>query len=86
VIGRIVIVPIFALSIAFSLSGIIDFSYGWAAIIALFASPVAVASVSVTKGFDGDDELASQIVIWTTALAIITLFIIVVLFRFYGLL
>jgi len=86
VIGRVVLVPLFVLTTAYLLRHWIDFGGAWPALIAIFASPVAVASVAVTKGFEGDDELASQLVVWTTSAAVFSLFVIVVLFRGAGLL
>ncbi len=86
VIGRLIVVPIVVFLVAYSLRTIIPFENSWAALIALFASPVAISSVAVTQGLDGDEELASQIVIWTTATAVFTLFIFVAVFRAAGLL
>ena len=86
VFGRLVIVPIFVFSVALAMSNWIDFSSHWAPMIAIFASPVAVASVAITKGLNGDDEFASQLVLWSTALAVVSLFVFVVIFRTYGLL
>lgn len=81
VVARMVFVPTIVLGSAYLLRNTIDFTNAWAALIAVFASPIAVSSVAVTKELGGDDELASQLVIWTTGLAVISLFIIVVLFR-----
>ncbi len=86
VVGRLVVVPTFVFTVAILLNDWIGFEGSWAPMIAIFASPVAVASVAITKGLDGDDEFASQIVLWSTAFAVISLFVIVVLFRFIGLL
>jgi predicted permease len=86
VVGRLVMVPVVALSAALLLRDVIDFDNAWAALIGIFATPVAVASVAVCKGLNGDDELASQMVMWTTSFAIISIFISVVVFRSMGLL
>jgi len=86
VLGRLVLVPLITFTLAYGLHRLIPFSDSWAALIAIFASPVGVSSVAVTQGLKGDEELASQIVIWTTALAVITLFVIVIIFRVLGLL
>ncbi|MFW5838893.1 MAG: AEC family transporter [Bacillota bacterium] len=86
VIGRLVMVPLVALTAAVLLRHVIDFDNAWAALIGIFATPVAVASVAVTKGLDGDDELASQMVMWTTSFAIVSIFVAVVVFRSMGLL
>ncbi len=83
-IGRLVVVPTIVFTMAILLRPWIAFDHAWAALISIFASPVAVSSVAVTKGLGGDDELASQLVLWTTAAAVFTIFSIVVLFRFVG--
>ncbi len=85
VISRMVVVPLMVFSMAYLLRHQIDFSQSWIALVALFASPVAVASVAVTKGLNGDDELASQLVILDTAVALFTVFIAIVWMRSMGL-
>jgi len=86
VIGRLFVVPVFAFSLAALLSNVIRFDGAWAGLVSIFASPVAVASVAVTKGLEGDDEFAGQLVIWSTAMAVFTLFFLIVIFRQLGLL
>lgn len=86
VMTRMIMVPIFAFISAYLLRNVIDFSASWVSLIALFASPVALASVAVTKGLNGDDELASQLVIIGTAFAMVSLFFVIVIFRAIGLL
>jgi predicted permease len=86
VLGRLVMVPLVALTAAVLLRHVINFDNAWAALIGIFATPVAVASVAVTKGLKGDDELASQMVMWTTSFAIVSIFVAVVVFRSMGLL
>ena len=86
VVSRMIVVPLFGFISAYLLRNIIDFSASWVSLIALFASPVALASVAVTKGMDGDDELASQLVIIGTAFSMISLFFVIVIFRAIGLL
>ncbi len=83
-IGRIVVVPTFVFTTAYLLSDWIDFTHTWSSMIAIFASPVAVASVAVAKGMDSDDELASQVVIFSTLSSIFSLFIVIVIFRGLG--
>ncbi|MFP4077896.1 MAG: AEC family transporter [Bacillota bacterium] len=84
VVGRIVVVPLMVFTGAFLMTPFIDFTHTWSSMIAIFASPIAVASVAVAKGMDHDDELASQLVIWTTLFSIVTLFILIALFRSLG--
>lgn len=85
VVGRLLVLPGFVFAVAFFMSNWIDFDNAWAGVLAIFASPTAIASVAVTKGLGGDDELASQILIWSTALAVFTIFFHVVIFRMLGL-
>ncbi len=86
VLSRLVFVPVLVLGTAFLLKDVIVFNDAWGALIALFASPVAVSSVAVTKGLEGDDELAAQLVLWTTVSAVLTLFVVVTAWRALGLL
>ncbi len=86
--SRLVVVPlvVFLVALAIERPLGLDFTPAWPALIALFASPVAVSSVAVTQELGGEEELASQIVIWSTALAVLTIFTFVVFFRSTGLL
>lgn len=86
VLGRMLLVPIIVFSLALLLRPFIDFSGTWSSLIAIFASPVAIASVAVAKGMNHDDEVASHIVVITTLLSVFTLLILITLFRYYGLL
>ncbi|MGM0436505.1 MAG: AEC family transporter [Bacillota bacterium] len=86
VVGRMVTVPVLAFSLVYALHTIIDFSGTWSSLIAIFASPVAIASVAVSKGMNHDSEVASHIVVLTTLVSAVTLLTIITLFRFYGLL
>lgn len=47
------------------------------ALIALFATPVAVSSVPMSAEMKNDDELAGQLVVWTSISSAFTLFIII---------
>lgn len=55
------------------------------ALIATFGSPAAVSSAIMAKEMEGDEQLAGQIVVWTSCLSIVTIFIIVVILRTRGL-
>ena len=52
------------------------------AIIAVFATPVAVSSVVLVDKLGGDSDAAGQIVVWTTLLSSVTLFVIISVLRF----
>ncbi|MDD4184408.1 MAG: AEC family transporter [Candidatus Izemoplasmatales bacterium] len=87
---RILIAPLLGLSIAVILSKTTTFfhfeSYDYPALIATFGSPVAVTSAIMAKEMGGDERLAGQIVVWSSILSILTIFIIVVSFRSLGIL
>ncbi|TVP95379.1 MAG: hypothetical protein EA374_04110 [Acholeplasmatales bacterium] len=83
-IGRMVVVPVLVLGPAVLwFSGVIP-QAAWPALIALFASPVAVSSVAVTRGLHGDDVLAGHLVLSTTAAGLVTLFVLVALMNYGG--
>lgn len=82
--GRMVVVPI-----AILLPAVLWFDTmiplaAWPALMALFASPVAVSSVAVTRGLHGDDLLAGHLVLSTTAFGLFSLFVLVTLMNFGG--
>lgn len=52
--------------------------------VALCASPVAVSSAVMVQEIGGDDQLASQLVIWSSVLSMGTIFLIVFLLRSMG--
>ncbi len=51
----------------------------FAILIALFASPIAVSSAPMAAQMGQDEELAGQIVVWTSALSAFSLFIIILI-------
>ena len=79
---RIVIVPILALTFAYIL-GFNDIRY-FPALIALFATPVAVSSVPMASEMNNDSELAGQLVVWCSILSVFTLFIIILISKSIG--
>lgn len=89
-VGRTIIVPLITITAAVLLSkytGFFNFDKTvYPALIALFASPVAVSSAIMAAQMDNDGELAGQFVVWTSLVSIITIFIIVVILRSLGLL
>ncbi len=56
----------------------------FAAFICAFATPVAVASVPMSQEMGGDSTLAGQLVVWTTAVCSVTLFLLAYLLRAAG--
>jgi len=86
--SRVVIAPLVTLSLAVILSNRTDFfnftRVDYPAFIALLASPTAVASAIMATEMKNDGKLAVQLVVWTTSLSILSIFIIVFIFRSMG--
>ncbi len=76
-----VITPVSVLTVAVLLSeytGIISLSpVEYPAFISLFASPVAVSSAVMVGEIGGDEQLAGQLVVWTSILSMFTMFLII---------
>ena len=72
---RLIITPTIFLVIFYFL-GYKDAS-SFAILIALFATPIAVSSAPMAQQMGQDDRLAGQIVVWTSALSSISLFLII---------
>ena len=53
-------------------------------LVAISATPVATSSAVMTQEIGGDDQLASQLVVWTTTFSLVTIFCIVYLLRSFG--
>ena len=71
---RTLIVPLLGLGAAYLL---FRNSFGgaeFAALVAMFATPVAVSSVPMAQEMDGDVTLAGQLVVWTTIISTLTIF------------
>lgn len=74
---RLVITPAIFLVIAYFLG--FNSSVQFAILIALFATPIAVSSAPMAAQMGQDEELAGQIVVWTSALSAFSLFIIIMI-------
>ncbi len=85
VVSRVAFAPLLMLGLAVILSNksaFFNFStIEYPALISLIASPTAVSSAIMAKEMKNDEKLAVQIVVWTTTLSIISIFIIVAIFR-----
>lgn len=80
---RTVIIPVMGLGIAF----IFFRHFGgakFAALVALFATPVAVSSVPMAQEMGADHTLAGQLVVWTTLVSSVTVFLISFLLKLAG--
>ncbi len=78
VFARLVFAPVLALCLGFFLSkytGLISLTQvEYPALIALFATPVAVSSAVMVGEIGGDEQLAGQLVVWTSLISIFTMF------------
>ena len=86
---RVLIAPAIALSAAIILTDVGIFDFGkteYPAIIALFATPVAVSSSVMAAEMGSDEALASQLVVWTSIASLFTIFGFISIFRGLGLL
>lgn len=87
--GRNVFAPLIGVGGAavLKLAGIVNFGPDvFAALIALFGTPVAVASAIMADAMENDGQLAGQLVVWTSLLSLVTLFVIIFIIRALGLL
>lgn len=82
---RVAAVPALVLGIAVLLSShtqLLHFDETvYPALVALFGSPVAVASAIMAQEMDNDGVLAGQLVVWTSILSIFTLFLTILILR-----
>ena len=86
---RILVAPLLGVGFAVLLSqlGVLHLSNGdYAALVALFGSPVAVSSAVMAGEMGNDDQLASQYVVWTSLGSMATVFLMVVGLKSIGLL
>ncbi len=70
--GRLIVIPVIFLSLAVFL-GFRHEELG--ALLALFASPTAVSSFVMAQQMDGDGELAGQLVVISSLVSIVTMFV-----------
>jgi hypothetical protein len=82
--GRLLFAPVVGVGGAVVLQrlGVFSFDNGiYAALVALFATPVAVASAIMAEEMDNDGQLARQLVVWTTLLSAVVIFVTIVILR-----
>lgn len=82
VIVRNMLVPTVALGIAY-LFGIFNGAH-FAAFVALFATPIAVSSVPMAQELGGESRLAGQLVVWTTLISAVTIFLFSFILKLIG--
>ncbi|MBQ6600417.1 MAG: AEC family transporter [Clostridia bacterium] len=78
---RVVMAPLIGLGGAIMLSELTDiFSFTateYPAFISLFATPTAVSSAVMVGEIGGDEQLAGQLVVWTSVVSMLTIYVIV---------
>ena len=74
VLTRSVSVPLLGLGIAYIFFGSVFSGAEFAALVAVFSTPVAVSSVPMAQEMGADTSLAGQLVVWTTPVSAITVF------------
>lgn len=87
VLGRTVLCPLVGLPIAWALAqtGLLTMGPGeYAALTALFGSPVAVSSAIMAGEMGNDEQLAGQLVVWSSIASLGTLFLTIFLLRQLG--
>ena len=88
--ARIVVAPLIGIGLAIFLSartGLLHCGANeYPALIAMFGSPVAVSSAVMAGNMGGDEQLATQLVVWTSIMSIVTIFAEVCLLMALGLL
>lgn len=77
---RMVVIPAVALTVAYFLLPSLSGEH-FAAYLAVFGSPVAVASAVMAKEMGGDDDLAGKLVVWNTVASAVTLFLFIAALR-----
>ena len=79
---RCVAVPLLGFGIALLIGGFEAAHF--AAFVGVFATPVAVSSVPMAQELGGDTQLAGQLVVWTTVLSSLTVFIATYVLKIIG--
>lgn len=86
---RIILAPVIGIGLAVILSTYTDWITFDAAVyptlIALFGSPVAVSSAIMARQMKNDEQLATQLVVWTSVCSVITIFVTVFVLMCAGL-
>lgn len=88
-IGRCVLGPVLGVGIAtvlVKLKIVVFDGSAFAALIALFATPVAVSSAIMAEEMENDGQLAGQLVVWTSLLSVISIFFVILFTRGMGVL
>ena len=84
VILRLLVAPVLGIGCAVALSsmGILNFTVTeYPALISLFGTPIAVSSAVMVGEIGGDEQLAGQIVVWTSLVSVFSIFATVFLMK-----
>ena len=79
---RNVLVPSLAMSVAYLIGAFSGAHF--AAFVAMFATPIAVSSVPMAQELGGDSRLAGQLVVWTTLVSAVTIFLFSFILKLIG--
>ena len=85
---RIIVAPLLGIGCAVLLSQTPLFTFGaevYPTLVALFTTPVAVSSAIMAAEMKNDEQLATQLVVWTSIGSIVTIFITVFMLMSFGL-
>lgn len=86
---KIILTPVVALGLAVVLSEytgtMVLTAVEYPALIALFATPVAVSSAVMVGEIGGDEQLAGQLVVWTSVMSMFTMFAIIFVMKAFAL-
>lgn len=84
---RLIVCPCIILGLAIALRGPLGLTTEeMPSLVAIFCSPVAVTSAVMVQEIGGDEQLAGQIVAWSSVLSMLTIFVFTVVLRTHGLL
>ena len=84
---RLIVCPCIILGLAVALRGLLGLTTEeMPSLVAIFCSPVAVTSAVMVQEIGGDEQLAGQIVAWSSVLSMLTIFVFTVVLRTHGLL
>ena len=81
VVGRVIFTPVVCLIVVYFINKNnllnVENSMCFPALIALFGTPVATSSAPMASEMNNDEELAGQLVVWTSVVSVFTLFLII---------
>jgi predicted permease len=83
---RLIVAPVFGLGLPILLRVPLGLTGAdLAGLIAVFASPVAISSAVMVQEIGGDEQLANQLVVWSSIFSMFTLFLLAYVLRMTGL-